>query len=115
MSAFRDSVKVSKRITDLTERQMRNVKEAVEVTQALVINEARALVPVKTGFLQASIGAGEIKISRGGIEAEVRADAEYADFVEFGTSLQDPQPYLGPALLQQIGPFRRRVEIAVKV
>lgn len=57
--------------------------------------EARAkqIVPVDTGFLKGSITTTQT----GPLSATVGTPAEYAAYVELGTTTQTPQPYLGPA------------------
>lgn len=57
---------------------------------------SKALCPVDTGNLRASISTS---IRGGGMsmEAEIGPTAEYAAYVEYGTSRMSPQPYMGPA------------------
>jgi HK97 gp10 family phage protein len=57
---------------------------------------AREYVPVKTGFLRATIFWKKIKQGL----FQLGAWAYYAGFVEWGTSRQDPQPYIRPALIR---------------
>lgn len=63
---------------------------------------AKLLVPVDTGFLKNSIHTmvqtNSFHTFGGAIVAEVVAGAEYAGFVEHGTSRMAPQPYMQPAL-----------------
>jgi HK97 gp10 family phage protein len=57
---------------------------------------ARALVPVRTGALRASI-----RVERSGVGHAVRAGGgavDYAAYVEFGTRRMAARPYLRPAL-----------------
>lgn len=59
-----------------------------------VIDGAKEVVPVRTGHLRDSIdiqGEGQNFI-------EVGADADYAAFVEFGTSRMEAQPYMTPQI-----------------
>ena len=58
------------------------------------LEEARALCPVRTGYLRSTISADYT--STYDIICEVEAD--YAQYVEYGTSLQSAQPYFEPAL-----------------
>lgn len=60
--------------------------------------DAKILAPVDTGNLMNSIstsitGSG----SFGSMTAEIGPTAEYGGFVENGTSVHAPQPYMGPA------------------
>lgn len=62
----------------------------------LVEREAKALAPVDTGRLRASITHG-VTVTPVGAEATVGTGVEYAVFQEFGTSRQPAQPFLFPA------------------
>jgi len=53
---------------------------------------ARAIVPVRTGFLRSSIYYETVEW-----DLTVGARSLYAAFVEFGTRYMHPRPYLGPA------------------
>ena len=57
------------------------------------IAEAQARCPVRTGFLRSTISA-----STDGTSMTCIAGADYAQYVEYGTSRQSPQPYFEPAL-----------------
>src|SRR3990172_938523 len=57
---------------------------------------AKQIVPVDTGYLRSTI-YGQVT---GPLEAELRADADYAVFVEEGTSRMGARPYLRPSLEQ---------------
>lgn len=65
----------------------------LELLGQLVVDTARELCPVETGFLQDSI---DYYIE--GNTLVVEASADYADFVEYGTVKQDPQPFLETAI-----------------
>ncbi|MGH2596142.1 MAG: HK97-gp10 family putative phage morphogenesis protein [Actinomycetota bacterium] len=58
-----------------------------------VAEAARTLAPVLTGALRESITAESV----GPAEARVVAGVDYAVFVEFGTSVDEAQPFLRPA------------------
>ena len=70
--------------------------EAAEIFKTVFLDVARELVPVRTGYLKSTIAAeiGEASIG----EVTVTASAEYAQYVEFGTYRQMPQPYFIPAI-----------------
>lgn len=61
------------------------------------LSVATSLVPVDTGYLQSSIHA-----EGSGTSASFYADAEYAQYVEYGTYKMRAQPYFHPALDQAI-------------
>jgi len=68
------------------------INEGLRIVGENIVNDARMIAPVKTGRLRDSIGA----IVYGNI-LEVHAGAEYAAYVEYGTSLMTPRPFLRPA------------------
>ena len=70
--------------------------EAAEVFKTMFLDVARELVPVRTGYLKSTITAEIGEASMGEVTAE--ASAEYAQYVEFGTYRQMPQPYFIPAI-----------------
>lgn len=58
-------------------------------------DEAKQIVPVRTGFLRSTIHWVKMALA----SYSLRASALYAQFVEYGTSLADAHPFLRPALL----------------
>lgn len=59
-------------------------------------SNAKVLAPVDTGHLMGTI-EGEVVVTGTLIEGQVTAAASYAKYVERGTSVMAPQPYMGPA------------------
>lgn len=57
---------------------------------------ARELTPVDTGYLRASITI-ETGSDRTSVYGEATAGANYASYVEHGTSRMAPQPFMAPA------------------
>lgn len=71
---------------------------AVRKTAHDIEADAKALAPVDTGALKGSISTTITGDGRtGAMEAEVGPTVDYGQHVEYGTSRQAPQPYLGPA------------------
>ncbi len=68
--------------------------EAVQATARKGVNVAQGVVPVRTGRLQASIGIDSFKVLSGQTIGEYSAKAEYAKFVEEGTSRFGPRRYM---------------------
>lgn len=106
-------------ITNLSrysKRTVNNVVDSVEAVQSQVVNDAQTLVPKVTRALMTSIQAGRIVIRKFSVEGEVVALQEYASLVEGTTPSEIKRkitPYLGPALLDNIGFFRRSVARAM--
>ena len=61
----------------------------VTEAQAAFFDTAYALCPVRTGYLLSTIGCADL---------DFWADADYAQYVEYGTRFMDAQPYFEPAL-----------------
>jgi HK97 gp10 family phage protein len=59
-----------------------------------VVTEAKILCPVDTGNLRDSIKILEERKD----EIDIGSEADYANFIEFGTRNMVAQPYLRPAL-----------------
>lgn len=68
--------------------------DAVREAAMMIEREAKIMVPVDTGRLRSSIASEE----KTPLSFEVGTNVEYADDVEFGTTRQRAQPYLGPAV-----------------
>jgi len=67
--------------------------EAIELYLQKVVDDAKAIVPVRTGTLQRSI---RFWAEEG--EYHVGSDVHYAPYVEYGSSRMAPRPFLTPAL-----------------
>src|SRR5215831_18430234 len=81
------------------EKYREQVKDVMMIPAKMIRDEAKDLVPVVTGRLQAAIFAAPF-IKGGGALAGVHVkDAYYAPFVEYGTSRTHPHPYFRPAIL----------------
>lgn len=84
-------------ISALVERYREAATKAVVDTAEFVLFESQRLVPILTGALQRS-GNTSLEQMPEGPCAYVNYDEFYAGYVEFGTSRQEAQPYLRPAL-----------------
>lgn len=79
--------------------------QAVELVRAATTKaaldtqaEARRRAPVDTGYLRSSITVDLAQMGGNVVVGEVTAGANYAAYVENGTSRQSPQPFMRPAL-----------------
>ena len=104
---------IVKNMSSFDRKTVRRLVNAVQATQATVVNSATSIVPVRTTALLISIQPGRVVITDRSVEGEVTAGVEYASFAELGTSKQRPQPYLAPSLLRNQASFRRLVQRAI--
>lgn len=81
----------------------------VRKTAKDIEGNAKQIVPVDTAFLKNSIGTSDLRTvgTSGTLSVEIGPTASYGKFVEFGTSTQAPQAYLGPSLDRFSGPFEQ--------
>lgn len=94
--------------SDVGYPEMEDAADPVEVDYSFALEHmvstfmevATNLVPVDTGYLYSSIHA-----ETDGVSAEFFADAEYAQYVEYGTYKMGAQPYFQPALDEAIQVF----------
>ena len=71
-----------------------NYEEGCRVFCDTFLEEARARCPVRTGYLRSTISADYTST----YDIICEAEADYAQYVEYGTSRQSAQPYFEPAL-----------------
>lgn len=95
---------------DLTNAGAKAGKAAQPVVRKTTLDierDAKILCPVDTGNLMGSISHSDLRTAgqSGTIQAEVGPTANYGFYVEMGTSRMGPQPYMGPALDRNAGPF----------
>lgn len=81
-----------------TEGMDSRTSQAVRKAAFDVERYAKQNAPVRTGFLRSSIHTVIETNSFRVYAASVIAGAEYASYVEYGTSRMAPQPYMQPAL-----------------
>lgn len=97
-------------LRDLAPRVMEVVdaelNDAAEEIQFL----AQELAPVRTGALKASIHVQRIDH----LALQVRADAPYAAYVEYGTSRMAAQPFMTPAIEAVRAEYIARIAQAVR-
>lgn len=93
------------------EKGLTMIREATAKATLDTQRVARERAPVDTGYLRSSIAATIDSGSTSGvIVGEVTAGAEYAAYVEHGTSRQRPQPFMRPAYEQARGVWVQMIE-----
>ena len=82
------TARIDKAVTSLDPK----IQEGLRIVGENIVADAKAFAPVKTGRLRDSING----IVYGNM-LEVHVEAEYAAYVEYGTSRMMPRPFLRPA------------------
>ena len=82
------TARINKAVNSLDEK----IVEGLEVVGSNIVADAKSWAPVRTGRLRDSIGMSVLNR-----QLEVYAEAEYAAYVEYGTSRMAPRPFLAPA------------------
>lgn len=106
---------VLRNLSNFTTKRLNRIVQGVQITQALVVNEAKNHHPYKdrTQALTNSILPSRIVITNDTVDARVAALMQYASFVEFGTSRSRPFPFLAPAILKNQAQFRKQMIRAI--
>lgn len=94
----------SQEILNLFEQK---VKKALTKTGEFVKSEAKIRTPVDTGLLRSSLDYNVIEEEK---TVEVGTNTEYAIYVEKGTTKQKAQPYLTPAIEENINTIKTLIE-----
>lgn len=81
--------------------------DAFQACMDTFMEVATSLVPIDTGYLHDSIGVSFL-----GDGIAFYAMADYAQYVEFGTTYMDAQEYFAPALEEAMAIFHQEAEIA---
>ena len=91
---FTNAAEFSKLLTDALENIVKAAQNALLKTMLLAEDVAKSLAPVRTGYLRSRIRWHFIDA----LSAELVCDAEYAAYVEYGTSRMMPRAYVRPAM-----------------
>lgn len=87
-----------------------NIGEALRQAAELIVSEAQANAPVDTGHLRDSIEVTEESDD----SVTVVAGAEYAAYVEYGTSKMAAQPFFEPAIESVRSEIERMIRDALE-
>jgi len=80
------------KLAKASQEMKRMVAEELDSTGVEMEGQAREIVPVRTGYLRSTIYHQVSDLT-----LELGASADYAPFVEFGTSRMSAQPFIRPA------------------
>jgi HK97 gp10 family phage protein len=95
--------------TDFVEELQNNVGTAVQNIVNNILDEARTLVPVRTGYLLSTIGGQQVNAW----SFQIFARAPYAGYVEWGTSRMAARLYMTHAIQMYGSQFAQTVNQAV--
>ncbi len=100
---------IQKNISKYSDRVVEAVTVATQMAQAMIVNDAKNDHPYtdRTQNLTNSIQPGAIEISNEEVVGYVEARMQYATFVEFGTSRAKPYPFLTPAVIRNMGAYKK--------
>ena len=90
-------------------KAVKMIRQATVKTTIDTAADARRNAPVDTGYLRSSI-ATEYEFSGDGVVGSVEAGANYAAYVENGTSRMAPQPFMRPAFDRNRAKWVRAME-----
>lgn len=109
----RGIVEVQRNLEKVGEDIKEAARQGVMTAAENIAEEARALCPVDTGRLQASI---DYRLNWSGetVSAEIFADTEYAGYVEFGTRYMAPRYYMTRAFQNYAARYAEDVSGAVE-
>lgn len=91
------------------------VQDAMQATAEAAKQAAQDRAPVDTGLLRSSVYADvDARGGSGRRTLVIGADAPYAAYVELGTSRQQAQPFIRPAIDQEAPKLTERLKAAVR-
>lgn len=103
------SIKIEDHSKEFLEELKRRIPVALEECGLAAEGYAKRLCPVDTGRLRNSITHATDKDS-----AYVGTNVEYAPYVELGTSRTRAQPYLRPAVENNVGAYKKILDRHLK-
>lgn len=104
--------RIRDRLRELVTGMRSGAAESSEEMAERVQSLAKDYVPVDTGRLRDSIRVNQV--GRAKFTVGPGDEVEYAEFVEYGTSVSPAQPYMRPALELARREFGRRVARTVR-
>lgn len=87
-----------------------NALDKIWISANKIADDAREIVPVRTGRLRDSIVAETPEITGNEIRCVISANVDYAIYVEMGTWKMRARPYLKPSLYKNKDEFERQMK-----
>jgi len=103
-----ESETVTPKLAGIDKRIKDEVAKELDVVGADIKEMAETLVPVRTGYLKSTI---YYRVE--GMNLEVGAEADYAAYVELGTSRMAARPYLRPSVDANQDKLKEAVKVGV--
>lgn len=92
------------------EEIIKSIDDILLRSAGAIVVSAKQTVPVRTGFLQSTIGITDI----GELSIQIGALAPYAGFVEYGTRKMQARSYLRPAVYEFLPSIQKDIEEIVR-
>ena len=102
------------KIDNITDNVIAEVGKAIVKSGMLIERDAKINCPVDTGYLRNSISAKYEGIGTDKPTCEILIGAEYATFIEYGTSKMAAQPFLRPAVEKNRDKINEMIKDAMK-
>jgi len=110
-----DDSKVRKMLKEMTPAIRKAIERFLIKAGAVIKSSAKANAPVKTGRLRDSISSNVDKVRN---EVIIGPNVEYGVYQEFGTKYMKAQPYMRPALEDNVDNIRdifiREIDLVIK-
>ena len=98
MAGFDEAFRFAERLRDFPMRARPLIKELMDEAGREGEAVSKSVVPVRTGYLQSKILFHATTNHGWNFLLRATADANYATFVEGGTSRMAPQPFMAPGI-----------------
>ena len=101
---------VKLKLEKITKEIILKALDRIWISGNKIADDARQIVPVKTGRLRDSIVTETPVMSGNEIKCVISANTYYAIYVECGTSRMKSRPYLKPALYKNKDAFEKSMK-----
>lgn len=114
-----DGTEAANMLMQAAEQIRENLQKGLAEAGEIVVSEAKAMCPVSTEATRPGGPHGELRASINksvsGNSCTVGTNTEYAPYVEFGTCKMAAQPFLVPALLNNVDEITEAVKQSISL